>query len=400
MSTTTATTMFELIACAIEQRAPRAERIGVIDGDCAAELYSLSRHHDVAHVVGFALDRYSLIDRASEVYAKFQKQMMVAILRYERLQYEYEQICAAFGEAAIDFLPLKGAVLRHDYPEPWMRTSCDIDVLIRPSDLARAEQVLCERLGYRKALESAHDVSYFSPSEVNLELHFQLNEPDYRFFESLTVENVWASAMASEEKPHHFLMPDALFYFYHIAHTAKHFVYSGCGIRPMIDLWILEHAVAYDAEARRELLAREGLSAFAETARALSLVWLKGEAHNEQTAFAEDYILKGGVYGSMENFVTVQQTRNGGRVRYAMSRLFPKRDRMKAHYPCLQKHPYLLPVMHVRRWFGIVFGGRLRRSINELSANQSVDRKQAKQVEQMIDRLGVQAKPYEQRSRE
>ena len=30
----------------------------------------------------------------------------------------------------IPFLPLKGSVIRQYYPEPWMRTSCDIDILV------------------------------------------------------------------------------------------------------------------------------------------------------------------------------------------------------------------------------------------------------------------------------
>ncbi|MBO4954226.1 MAG: nucleotidyltransferase family protein, partial [Clostridia bacterium] len=35
----------------------------------------------------------------------------------------------------IDFMPLKGAVIRQYYPEPWMRTSCDIDIHVKKDRL-------------------------------------------------------------------------------------------------------------------------------------------------------------------------------------------------------------------------------------------------------------------------
>lgn len=396
---TTKELMFELIACAVEQRAPRDEvrealrQASVVE---LTELYSLSRHHDMAHLVGYVLDRNDLIDRSEEIYTKFQKQLLLSILRYERLQYELERIGRLFGEQGIDFLPLKGAVLRSDYPEPWMRTSCDIDMLIHTDDLGRAEQALLEKLSYRKCAESTHDVSFFSPSEVNLELHFALNEPEYRLFDCLEVENVWASATVYDGQPHHYRMSDELFYFYHIEHTAKHFVYSGCGIRPLIDLWILDRRVEHDAEARQALLRQEGLDRFADTARALCRVWMEGAAHDELTEFVEPYILEGGVYGSMENFVAVRQARQGGRLRYAMRRIFLPYRTMKENYPCLRKHPYLLPFYHVRRWVGILFGGGVRRSLDELGANGAVSRKKVSGIEQMIDRLGVQAEPTEE----
>lgn len=398
MQTRTVDVMLELIACAIEKREPSRERLGALEGEALAELYSLSRHHDMAHLVGYALERHVLLDRTSEYGAKFQKQTMLAFWRYERLQYEYEQICRVLGEAEIDYLPLKGSVLRAAYPEPWMRTSCDIDVLIRRDDLVRAEQALCERLSYRKDAESTHDVSFFAPSEVNLELHFELNENDYRCFSCLVTERVWASAVASKEDVHRFCLPDEIFYFYHIAHMAKHFVNSGCGVRPLIDLWILDRADETCRTARDELLAREGLLPFAEMARSLSAVWLAGAEHDAQTAFAEEYILKGGVYGSEENQAVIRQIRQGGRLRYAMRRIFLPYADMRDTYPCLQKHPYLLPVMHVRRWLRIVFGGRLRHSIDELSANQAVDRNEARSIEQMIDTLGIAPNPQNEDS--
>ena len=55
-------------------------------------------------------------------------------------------------------------------------------------------------------------------------------------------------------------MTDEMFYFYHIAHMAKHFEEGGCGIRPFIDLWTLDNIKDVDHDKRDELLSRGNLN--------------------------------------------------------------------------------------------------------------------------------------------
>ena len=85
-------------------------------------LYKLSKAHDLAHLVGDALIKNDLIGN-DEIKAKYQKQVMIAIYRYEKINYELNHLRSALNEAQIPFIPLKGSVLRQYYPEPWMRTS-------------------------------------------------------------------------------------------------------------------------------------------------------------------------------------------------------------------------------------------------------------------------------------
>ncbi len=87
-----------------------------------AKLYKLSKSHDLAHLVGDALIKNDLIGN-DEIKAKYQKQVMIAIYRYEKINYELNRLRSALNEAQIPFIPLKGSVLRQYYPEPWMRTS-------------------------------------------------------------------------------------------------------------------------------------------------------------------------------------------------------------------------------------------------------------------------------------
>ena len=59
-------------------------------------------------------------------------------------------LLGALGAAGIPVLLLKGAAFGAGYLEPWLRPRQDTDLLISPSDVAAAGQVL-ERAGYQPA---------------------------------------------------------------------------------------------------------------------------------------------------------------------------------------------------------------------------------------------------------
>ena len=140
--------MMELIAGEIGGRTYDELRRGLTDSELA-RLYRLSKDHDLAHLVGNALIKNSLISN-DEIRAEFQKQIMLAVYRQERLDGELNRLRRVLNAAEIRFIPLKGAVLRRYYPEPWMRTSCDIDILVHESDLERTLAVLKEKMAYRQ----------------------------------------------------------------------------------------------------------------------------------------------------------------------------------------------------------------------------------------------------------
>lgn len=356
------------------------------DGEGLPRLYQLSKLHDVAHLLTDGLEAAGLPDEG-EILAKFRKQRMVALYRYEQSNYELSALSAVLEAEKIPFIPLKGAILREHYPEPWMRTSCDIDVLVKREDLSAASAALSEKLGYRKEAQGSHDLSLFSPGGVHVELHFALNEENYRVFDTLS--RIWEVALPEQEGGYRYTMPDEVFYFYHIAHMAKHFEEGGCGIRSFLDLWILDHRMEHDDAKRDALLIKEGMYAFAEGCRRLCEVWFSCAEGNELTVQMQNYILDGGVYGTVANKVTVQQTKQGGKVRYALRRIFVPYETMKVYYPILRTRKWLTPFMEVRRWVKILFGGRVKRSLTELNANQSVSADAQKNTKSLLSELGL-----------
>ena len=342
-----------------------------LDDTAIKDLYHLSKKHDMVHLVGHALLPLAAKFPENEYFPKFKKQFMIAVLRYEKINYVLNEITSLFENEKIPHLPLKGSVLRDYYPEPWMRTSCDIDILIHEEDLERASAAITEKLGYQNDTVSRHDISFFTPNGVHFELHFSMIEDHILGCVDKPLERVWNYAVPIADGSCRYILSPEMFYYYHIAHMAKHFVHGGCGIRPFLDLHILKDTLSLDEEKLGALLSEGGLVTFTKEARFLADVWFEGAAHTELTKSMEAYLLSGGTYGTLENHITMQQTKKGGKFRYLLSRIFVTPSQLATVYPSLKKHKWLYPIYTVRRWFRLFLPGRMKRSVQELKATQN-----------------------------
>lgn len=360
-----------------------------ISSEELSDAFRLAHKHDVAHLFGVGLQKADLLREGGAVSDALQTEQLTAVYRYERLQYEFDRICTVLEEAAIPFIPLKGAVMRAAYPEPWMRTSSDIDVLVQASALDAAVAQLVKACGYTEQSRGSHDVALLAKSGQRIELHYDLIEDGCVQSASEILGAVWDTVILQEGRTHCYQMPDELFYFYHIAHMAKHFENGGCGIRPFVDLWLLNHMQNADREERERLLAKGRLLRFAKNAKKLCNVWFDGEAPTVLTEQMESYILRGGVYGNDTNRISVQQQKQGGRLGYALSKIFLPYDILKFHYPILQKHRWLTPVMEVRRWGKLIFCGHMKRTLRELQYNRNISADEAANTKRFLKELGL-----------
>lgn len=316
-------------------------------------LFALAKSQDLAHLIGGALEKCGILPDG-QIRERFSREQMLALYRYRRMDYEYGRICTLFEEEGIDYIPLKGSVLRTLYPEPWMRTSCDIDLLIKEEQIAPALALLKSRLHCKTdGKRTFHDVHVHTESGIHLELHYNLKE-DLEPMDQVLLK-VWDYALPDQERPHRYLQSPEYLVFHQIAHAAYHFVKGGCGVRPLLDLWLLKKKTCYDQEKLSALLKEAELTLFAEKLFLLMEVWFENKEHSALTTKMESYILDAGVYGSVENAVAMGQSAEGGRVRYLLSRIFMPYKKLKERYPVLKKHPLLFPFVSVYRWFKILF---------------------------------------------
>lgn len=350
------------------------------------EMISVAKKHDVLHLVELGLKQNSLVPDSSVV---TDDSVLKAIYRYEQSKYETDILCEALESAEIPFILLKGAVMSRCYPEEWMRTSCDIDVLVHKEDSEKAVSLLIDNYGYVFHKRGSHDISLYTPNQKHIELHFNLVEDGVANESSAVLDKVWDTAYICENRRYRYAMPDDMFYFYHIAHMAKHFENGGCGIRPFIDLWILDNVSDADFLKRDELLEQGNLLKFAKASRRLSRIWFEGAEADEVSLQMEQFVLKGGVYGSKENKIVVQQQKKGGRINYALSRIFVSYDELVLHYPIVKKHRWLMPVMQMRRWCKLIFCGHLARVTDELKYNRTVSADKAEYINILLNSIGL-----------
>ncbi len=379
--------MFELLRFDLFETELCADIKNAITLDNLPDLYKLSKKHDLVHIISDALDKNGLLENEKAKIA-FLQERIKAISRSERQQYELDEICKALEEAKISFVPLKGSVIRALYPQPWMRTSCDIDILVKEDSLEATAQYLCDKLGYDcKFKRSINALSLNAPSGVHLELHYDLTEGD-RFGKEV-LSHIWDYTTLKEGYQYWYLLNDDAFYFYHIAHMVKHFESGGCGVRPFLDLWFLDNLPQVDLAKRDALLEEGKLLKFANACRKLSCVWFGKDANNDVSKQLEDYILRGGVYGNVENRIAVQQQKKGGRFKYVMSKIFVPYKILKIHYPILEKHRYLMPFMQVRRWFKLLFRGNLKNTSKDIKYSNSITTQQAEKMQTFLKDLGL-----------
>ena len=339
-------------------------------------LYQIAKDHDLAHMLGAALSRTDLLEMTPEIGEKLTKGQMLALYRYERLNFEYSRICALFEKEQIPYVPLKGAVLRQYYPKPYMRTSCDIDVLIKEEDIERALLVLTEQLSYKAdGGKTFHDVHVYSPGGVHLELHYNIKE-DIEPMDRVLLQ-VFDHLEKAEGSEYRYLQTPEYLYFHQIAHAAYHFIKGGCGIRPVMDLYLLKKHLPYEKERLEALLEKAELQTFARALFLLSEVWFGEEQHTPLTLEMESYILGAGVYGTVENSVAMGRAVKKGKVSYILGHVFMPYGKLKGRFPILEKHPLLFPFVSVYRWLRILFGKHhdLAISVFKTNAALSEDKK-------------------------
>ncbi|MBQ9777538.1 MAG: nucleotidyltransferase family protein, partial [Clostridia bacterium] len=354
--------------------------------DNGEALFALAKQHDLVPLITDALMKHELLDTNTSVGAMFYKEQMLAFFRHEQMVHEKERIERALADAEIVYLPLKGAVVRAFYPEPWTRTSCDIDILVHEQDLERAIRAL-EAIGIHARKRNYHDVSLRSESGTHLELHFTIQEAETGMDAMLA--GVWDFCAPIGEGEYRYAMTPEFFLFHTVAHMAHHFMSGGCGIRPFLDIWVWRKACMPNGTVVKDMCEQGGVWSFYCAARRLIGVWLEQQPHDDLTRRMERYLLQGGAYGSIQAQAAMKQQQKGGKVRYVLSRVFLPYDMLRYYYPVLEKHKWLTPAMQVRRWGRLLRPKRLKRSVQELSANASVTKEQAAKTAELLADVGL-----------
>lgn len=351
-----------------------------LTSETVTEVYKLAVKHSLAHLVSRYVFAKEIVLEPS-LAAALQRMSLKTMFRHERMKYALDEICKTFDEAGIPYIPLKGSVLRAYYPEEDMRTSCDIDVLVHEEHLWAAVRAL-EARGYQHGERHYHDISLYSPNGTHLELHFNIQENMNSL--DIVLKDAWKNAELIDGSKYAFSKDFFVFHMY--AHMAYHFLSGGCGIRSLMDIWIMEHNMGADYKCAEKYLKKAGIDTFAKE---MSNITNRCFSERDCSDPILAYIWRGGVYGTQRNHIAVQKKQLGSSVPYFLKKIFPSYQVMVMSYPVLKRIPILLPFCWLYRGVKAVMKGKSGQIVKEMVCANQVSQGEISEVTEICTRLGI-----------
>lgn len=235
----------------------------------------------------------------------FEKGFYVEMLVYSKRTTVFKMVLEEFNKKEIKHVIVKGMSYAKCYRQSEFRTMGDMDVIVSPNDIKKADKVL-EKLGGQLDYESSnHKVHNYKLKKNHIEIHTSIGyaggfNPTYdyeSYFQKAIQESVCMNQCTYEFSPYDKVM-------YGIFHIAKHFYESGCGVRMITDLAVLMKS--YKSQLDMEMLWKDleemRLKEFSKNLFSICQKWfglevdeLDNQLENIETV--ENYILSGGVFG-------------------------------------------------------------------------------------------------------
>ena len=145
-----------------------------------ASFLDLVVSQDLGPLWHHVLEAHALLDSLpATTAATLHEARIAAAMSYMAHRAALDRIDALFDGAGVPYAAMKGSHVRECvYPDPALRPSCDIDLLILPEDRRRAAAILIEA-GFEprpKAVSISHEAS-FTRGIVDIDLHWNILRP-------------------------------------------------------------------------------------------------------------------------------------------------------------------------------------------------------------------------------
>ena len=330
------------------------------------EAYLVAEQHQVLPLIYYgAMSVPSFMQ--DPVFGKYFERSCSYISHSANQQEKLNHLFSLFEEAGVDYMPLKGVLLKELYPSPEMRVMGDADILIRMEDYDTIRPIM-RNLPAVPLPESDHEYTWMMPPRLTIELHKRMipsyNEDYYAYY-----GDGWRLARPTSADSHRFEMTreDTLIYLF--THFAKHYRDKGAGLKYVVDFYVFRRAypeldMAYVEREMKKLRLWE----FYRNVMRLVDVWFEGAESDEKMDYMTDKIFSDGVFGKEENGavsegVKLSKTAGSAKRKRAIRLIFPKYSNMCVKYPVLKKWPILLPFLWIWRLLDTLFShkDRIRR---------------------------------------
>ncbi len=276
----------------------------------------------------------------------------------QRQRQELDEIEASFLKNEIDYLPLKGMLLKEIYPQPELRMMGDADILIRMEQYDRI-RVIMQDLGFEQTGESDPEIVWDKKGAVHLELHKRLFAPGNKDYFAYFGDG-WKLAQNKQGTRYEMRNEDMFVYLF--THYAKHYRNGGIGIRHITDLYMfMQNRKMLDMGYIDCELEKLGLLTFYKNTLEMIKVWFFDAESNNISDFLTDKIFESGSYGTAEGQmlsagVRELQVENCKHIkgRKMCTLIFPSAKALERNYPILKRCRLVLPFVWCHRWGNVL----------------------------------------------
>lgn len=345
------------------------------------DIYNLARSHQVSGIVYSGAINLGIDSNLTSM-QKLYVAAVSELTMHERQMSVLSTISKRFDEESIDYMPLKGSVVKQYYPKPEMRIMGDIDILVKVEDFARIKSIM-ESLGAAEKYESDHEYVWCTSSNVIVEFHKML-VPTYNEIYCDFFKSGWDKAIKNNNSSRHAMSKENEFV-YTFTHFAKHYRAGGIGVRQLCDIWLMLSTLSLDNNYLKDSFIKLGLFEFYENVLRTLEVWFCEAEPDKITDMISNTIILGGSFGthkSKTNALVVRSAEGKKNVKKARLlmfkvKVFPPVKFIAFKYTFLKSKPWLLPVAWVMRWFDVVFNrrksiGNTLKNIREVNADDVI----------------------------
>lgn len=365
--------------------------------DDPRRFYMLAREGGVS---GMMFEALSEATCERDILTRFKRDALLYQMHHEKQMVLIKNVSAAFNAHKIDHIYLKGVSLKAIYPEPYMRSMGDVDVLVKPETHERAIDALVEK-GFSVTGRSRAHTNLKSPEGLLLEVHPELYSSIHTKHEPL-FKNTWSHAIPTDT--HRYVFNAEFELAYLVYHAIKHFYGTGVGLRSVLDiaLYTVKKRDAFNDDALFSLMDQSALTQVFDNLLELGRRYFdldafpaRADKHTVDAALFQrmtDYLFDSGVHGKAEGHnpfigrVGAARLRDEGRLRFILRTLFMPYEDMRATRPWL-KTRLLLPVAWLMRFVSLLFK-RTRRTLRK-TRQLLFKKEKADELETMLRDFGL-----------
>ena len=372
-----------------------------LDLDQWKEFYRLSKQHNLEIMLYcFAKEQAS----APEGMMKALDKIVFQLAERDELETRtIELIKEIFNDEKIPVSFIKGAVVKNDYPESYMRSMSDIDVYINRDEKDTVLKVCSEKLGVNSIGADSGDITITTSSRIHIDFQgrlFYKKSPDgiigYASNKRLAFDSENGEAVLSNEE----------YALNLIGHMVNNLASGGLGIRYILDLWVYRnrHTPQPDWKAVMSQLNTDGIGKVAQNLIELSDLWF-GSANNKTDMTLcspllkelSVYIFGNGPQGGLSNvqisrscFLSKdiilsknQVTRHA--IKYGIVR---SKEEFMNRYSWLETYPFLLPIAWLIRIITSIIK-HPKEVIKEIKQAFVFDDSQLRERKDQLKRFGI-----------